>query len=117
MQTWTLRLGLSLIIVVGFWTNRLPAQEIFVVPAIPYEPAQHPPTGFPFGPKAKPAPADHWAMRVLNNHGVGCANDPYVPAFGNLHYEIRFIFGSSRTFFDWPYCEPCTLGHKHPQQR
>ncbi len=115
MRTWMVRLGMSLIIVVGFWTNRLPAQEILVVPEIHYEPAQQPPTGSPFPPRPQPARADHLTRRVLNSHGVGCANDPYVPAFGNLRYELRFMYGSSRSFFDWP-CEPGKLCEKHPRR-
>jgi hypothetical protein len=47
MGTWTLRLGLSLLVVVAFGVNRLPAQDavppaqqVLVVPAVSYEPAR-----------------------------------------------------------------------------
>ena len=105
MRTWTVRLGLSLMVVVGFWMSRLPAQEILLVPVVPYEPAHQPPTGFPFALRPQPTPADYLARRLLNSHGMGCANDPYYPTCGNLHYEFRFIFGSCRSFFDQP-CVP-----------
>ncbi|MBI3821716.1 MAG: hypothetical protein HY289_03440 [Planctomycetes bacterium] len=112
MGTWTLRLGLSLMVVVSFWANALPAQEVLLVPAIPYEPAHHGPPANPFMPRSQPAPADHFTMRLLNSHGIGCKADPYNPAASSWHYEARFIFGSSRSFFDLP-CEPCRLGEKH----
>ena len=54
MKTWMLRLGMSLIVVVGFWTNRLPAQEVLLVPEVPYVPAYHPPANFPFTPRPRP---------------------------------------------------------------
>jgi hypothetical protein len=105
MQTWTLRLGLSLIVVVGYWTHRLPAQEILIVPEIRYEPAHHAPAPFPFAPRPVSAPADHFGQRCLNKHGVGCKDDPYAPACSSLHYELRFMFGSCRSFFEQP-CAP-----------
>ena len=56
MKTGTLRLGLSLMVVIGCWANRLPAQEILVVPTVEYEPEHHLPQGFPFAPRPQPAP-------------------------------------------------------------
>jgi hypothetical protein len=105
MRTWMLRLGLSLMVVVGFWTNPLPAQEILVVPTIPYEPAYQPPMPFPFPPGPRPGPADHHLRRVLNSHGMGCKDDPFYTTCGSLHYELRFIFGSCRSFFSQG-CDP-----------
>jgi hypothetical protein len=109
MTTWTVRLGLSLIVVVGFWANRLPAQEVLVVPLVPYEPALQPPPSFPFSPRPRPAPAPSAVHRCMNKHGVGCAADPYYPTCGSCHYEWNFAFGSCRWFFD----QPCIPGHGH----
>src|SRR6185369_13232099 len=97
MKTWTARLGLSLIVVVGFWTNRLPAQEVLLVPAIPYEPALQPPGDFPFSPRPRPAPSPSAVHRCMNGHGVGCQADPYYPVCGSCRYEFLFAFGSCRS--------------------
>lgn len=108
MKTWTLRLGLSLMVVVSFWTNRLPAQpaqEILVVPEIRYEPDHHVPAYLPIAPRPRPLPADHPWHHSLNKCGVGCKDDPFYPTCGSLHYELRFMLGSCRTFFEQP-CEP-----------
>jgi hypothetical protein len=99
MRTWTLRLGMSLMVVVGFWTNGLRAQEILVVPTVPYEPDQHERAYLPLGLRPQPRPADHLARRLLNSHGLGCQDDSYATC-GSWRYEARFIFGSCRAFFD-----------------
>ena len=115
MKTW-LRLGLSLIIVIGFWASRLPAQEILVVPTVPYEPEHHESSVFPFTPRPQPEPAKHLARRVLNHFDLGCQHDPYTVASGGWRYEARFVFGSSRSFFSLP-CVPGQLcGDKHGQR-
>ena len=65
MKTWTLRLGLSLMVVVGFWTNPLPAQVI-VVPTVPYEPDHRPYYEMPLVPRQLPAtPNDLLALPVF----------------------------------------------------
>ena len=116
MRTWTLRLGLSLMVVVGFWTSRLPAQEILVVPMVPYEPELHEPSPFPFAPRPRPEPAKHLPRRVLNHFDMCCQNDPYVIASSSWHYEALFVFGSSRWFFQQP-CVPGQLcAGKHGQR-
>jgi hypothetical protein len=107
MKTWTTRLGLSLMVVVGFWTSRASAQEVLVVPEIPYAPSHHPDTGLPFGPRPQPTPANHWMVRCANNHGVFCEADPYTIAASSLRYELKFIWGSSR----WFLAQPCPPGH------
>ena len=99
MRIWTLRLGLSLMVLVGFWTNRLPAQQIFLAPTVAYEPAHHPSIPPAYAEKAQYPPAQHMVHRVLNNHGMGCGMDPYYSACSNWHYEARFILGSCRLFF------------------
>ena len=116
MKMWTVRLGLSLMIIVGFWTNPLPAQEILVVPAIPYEPAYQPPGNNPFAPRPPAPKATHLPVRLLNSHGVACQNDPYYPTCGNVFYELRFAFGSCRSFFDQA-CVPGQLCHTGQRPR
>ena len=64
MRTWTLRLGLGLMVMAGAWPGCLPAQEAtpvdvpLVVPAVPYEPAhvQQPtmPVELPFSMESDP---------------------------------------------------------------
>jgi len=111
MKTWTLRLGLSLMITVGFWTNRLPAQqyiippvqEVLVVPTVPYEPAYHPYVPAAFTPPPPP-PAKHFWTRYLNSCGMGCQADPWG-SVGSFHSEMHFIFGSSRDYFG-ERCDP-----------
>ena len=100
MKTWTLRLGMSLMVVVAFGANGLLAQEaVLIVPVVPYEPAHHPYVPAALSAPSRPAPASHGVQRALNSHGVGCGIVPFYPACGNLHYETRFIFGSCRSFF------------------
>ena len=99
MKIGMMRLGMSLMLVVGFWTNRLPAQEILVVPEVHYEPARHSP-GAPLQGRSSPGPAaDHAARRTLNHFGMGCKDDPYYTTCGSWRYEVHFIFGSCRSFF------------------
>jgi hypothetical protein len=110
MKTWMLRFGLSLMIVVGFWANRLPAQEILLVPEVHYEPASHPQEAFPFTRRPQAPPADHLARRLLNSHGMGCQADLYAVAPSSWRYEYAFAFSSSRNFFGYP----CVPGHLCP---
>ncbi|MBI1830070.1 MAG: hypothetical protein HYR84_01305 [Planctomycetes bacterium] len=113
MTTWTVRLGLSLMIVVGFWSNGALAQEIMLVPSIQYEPARHGPATYPLSPRSEPAPADHALRRMLNNHGVGCKTDLFSPVCTDFRHEWRFAFGSCRYFFDQQ-CEAGRFcGDKH----
>src|ERR1051325_6622866 len=98
MRGWKLRLGLSLMVLVGFWTNRLPAQQVFVVPTTPYAPAYHPYAPPAFAQPMPPPPADHPVMRILNQHGMGCGVDPFYANCGNLRYEMNFMFGSCRSW-------------------
>lgn len=75
---------------------------VLLVPVVPYEPALHPPYPMPFYPPPPPPPAAHPHRRLLNNHNIGCqANSD--GACGSFHSEMRFIFGSCRSFF----LEPC----------
>lgn len=100
MNTWTLRLSMSLMVVAAFWADRLPAQEpVLIVPAVPYEPAHHPYLPPALGVPSRPTPAPHAVGRLLNSHGMNCGVNPFYPACGNLHYETRFIFGSCCSFF------------------
>jgi hypothetical protein len=112
MRTWTVRLGLSLMVVVGFWTNRLPAQVQFVVapgqqvlvfPTVPYEPDSHPPSDYPFYVRPKREKAKHLYKRVLNCVGMGC-QDSADGWCGNFWSEYRYIYGSCR---DW-YSDKCS---------
>src|SRR5687767_7081211 len=106
MQQWTYRLGLSLMVLVGMWTNRLPAQEIFVVPTTPYAPAHHPYSPPAYAQPIAPPPAKNLITRTLNQHGIGCGVDPFYPNCGNLRYEAYFVFGSCR----WFMAESCPPG-------
>ncbi len=102
--TW---LGLSLMVLVSFSTSRLPAQEVFVVPSVPYEPTRHPYAPPVFAVK-KTAPAENFFQRCLNKHGMNCGVDSFYPICGNWRYETQFIFGSCRSFFN----ESCPPGQR-----
>ena len=100
MKTWTLRLGLSLTVVVAFWAKPSAAQEVLVVPTVPYEPAHQglmPPA---FAQRVPPPPPARFHARLFNSHGMGCQVNPYYPLCGNLGYELNFAFSSCRWFFD-----------------
>ena len=113
MTTWTLRLGMSLMVVVAFWADRLPAQEpVLIVPVVPYEPAHHPTVPPAFYVPPPPTPAPHAVGRMLNNHGINCAVNPFFPACANWHYEVRFAFGSCRSFFG-ENCPANSNSHSH----
>jgi hypothetical protein len=113
MKTWTLRLGLSLMVVVSFWTSRSPAQELLIVPETPYAPGYQPIAPTPILPRPAPPRSPYACQRCLNSHGVGCADDPFYPTCGSLHYELRFMFGSCHSFFDQP-CAPAPwFKHSH----
>lgn len=105
MKTSTLRLGLSLMVVVGFWTNPLPAQ-VLVVPTVPYEPAPRPYYDMPLVPRQLPATPNDLVHRSMYNHGVGCGPDGYYNTCPGWRYEAHFIFGSCSWFFG----QPCTPG-------
>ena len=107
MKQWTLRLGLSLMVVVSVWTTRLPAQDVLVVPAAPYEPAQSPPHS-----AAIIAPRTTPYKRVLNHFNFACQADPWATT-GTFCSEFRWVFGSSRSFFD----EPCVPGQRCGDRR
>ena len=115
MRQWTIRIGLSLLVVLGFWANDLPAQQqiylpaqpqIFVIPTVPYEPAHQPYGPTPLAARPVPPPSQYPLHRSANNHGLGCGMDPWYSQCGNLHYEARFVFSSCRWFFN----ETCPPG-------
>lgn len=119
MRTWTMKLGLSLMVVLSFRAERLPAQEItigpfehiLVVPAAPYEPARVMPMPYVAAPRTPPPPARHAVNYLFNMHGMGCQSNAPWGACGSYHYDMRFIFGSCRDFFGEP-CYPCVFDHK-----
>lgn len=109
MKTWTVRLGLSLMVALCLTASRLPAQtlvtaqptvQVMVVPIVPYEPAHHAPLPAPFIPPPAPDSAHHRIQHLLNQHGLACQSNARWGACGNLHYDCQFIFGSCRTFFN-----------------
>jgi hypothetical protein len=115
MQIWTVRLGMSLMVMGAFWLNPALAQEqILVVPEIPYEPERHPYTPAAFGQREQPAQSPYLVHRALNKHGMGCQTDPYYPLCAGWRYEANFIFGSCRSFFgeSCPPNQPCAHRRK-----
>lgn len=105
MNTWTTRLCMSLTVVIAFWAKPVGAQDVLVVPTVPYEPAHHPAGPMPFAPRPNPALSNRYLQSCFNSHGVGCQVDPYYPLCGNLNYELNFAFGSCRWFWNEP-CHP-----------
>lgn len=117
MRTNTVRIGLSLMVVLSFNVDRLPAQvvtmapggeQILVVPTVPYEPAYIPTAGSPFAFPPPPPPGKHRLQTAFNQHGMCCESNTPWGACGNFWYDYYFIFGSCRSFFG----EPC-YPHKH----
>ena len=120
MRTWTVRLGLSLMVVVGLWTSRVPAQDrlgppapvytspgteyvgppgqVFVVPTVPFVPDYHPAYP-PLYPPPPPPPAKHAVVRFLNHFGMAYEADSFN-CTGNFCSEFRWAFGPSRFFFE-----------------
>jgi hypothetical protein len=101
MKRSTIRLGLSLMLAMGWWVQRLPAQT----PAAPL-PAHSAPChcASVLDPDAPPGPQRKtFTVRALNHFGLCCASSHNQPTCGNLHSELTFIFGSCRQFFG----EPC----------
>ena len=138
MREWTLRMGLSLIITIGVWAGPSAAQPplppgvsmpvgplpaiylpgqtgLVIVPAVPYEPAYHPPYAPGFAAKEQPAPSPYPVHRMLNQHGMGCTAN-YWGACTNLTFNTRFVFGSCRDFFG-DRCAPCQLHTSVPGLR
>jgi hypothetical protein len=110
MKRSTVRLGLSLLVAMGWWVQRLPAQAP-TAPEAPSPPARLSPApvlasapccGGEAGPD-QPGPPKTLLRQALNRHGVGCYTTHNVPGCGSLHSELTFIFGSCRVFFG----EPC----------
>jgi hypothetical protein len=114
MKRWTVRLGLSLMLAMGWWVQRLPAQAPTAPPPGPVE------APLVASPVLAPAPASpgsdqtptspYLLRRMLNRHGVGCYTTLNSPGCGSCHSEYIFFFGSCRQFFG----EPCQPPAPHP---
>jgi hypothetical protein len=107
MKRCTVRLGLSLMLAMGWWVQRLPAQA-------PIAPAPAAPASAPCCASSQNPPADgqqlHQGLRrLLNRHGLCCQGSHDSPTCGSLHSELTFIFGSCRQFFG----EPCLVPPRH----
>ena len=121
MPTWTLRLGMSLMVVLCFWADRLhaqvtiapPGEQVFVVPTVPYEPARLYPGGSVYLPPPPMPPANHRVQHLFNQHGMGCQSNAPWGACGNYHYDFFFIFGSCRSFFGEGCAPNPPLTHKY----
>ncbi len=107
MNTWLHRLGMSLIVTLGFTIGKVPAQA----PVVPTSPG---PDWSPSSPLSQviarpPQPALPVKYPCLNAHGFGCAGDPNWFGCGNWLVQTRFAFGSCRYFFTEP-CVPKLQG-------
>ncbi len=119
MRTTTLRVGLSLMVVISLWAGRLAAQEVYVVPTVPFDPDHHAPSPNLI-PRPAPPPAKHLYKQVLNHFGMACQPDPWNYPF-TFHQEMNWMFGSTRTWFNEPCIPtlPCAerRAQQQPQQR
>src|SRR5438067_1286407 len=116
MKRATVRLGLSLVLALECWAQRLPAQT----PTPPPPPAMVPAEcascadssrgAGPGGPERK-----HLLTRVANKYGVGCNATHDSFGCGSAQAQLTFIFGSCRAFFGEP-CEP-PPPHRWRQER
>jgi hypothetical protein len=105
MKRHMVRLGLSLMVAVGWGVQSLPAQEASaVVPASACSSCKsqsHPGSVQQIG-----EPAKHLSVRLANHHGMACvSNQDNWGGCGCFCSEMRFIFGSCRSFFGEP-CQP-----------
>ena len=105
MKRCSMRLGLSLILAMGWWVQRLPAQTPTAPP--PAVPEQAPCRGCalnsdaPAGPQA--GTQKRFIHKALNHFGLGCWTTHNSPGCGSLYSNVRFVFGSCHSF----YGEPC----------
>jgi hypothetical protein len=110
------RLGLSLFVMIGFWTNSATAQyilpipdkaeypRVMVVPPVPFYVAHHPPYPMPFYPAPPPPPARTLCERLMNRFGMNC-NPNHDLIAGNLWENCHLVYGSSHDFFK-EFCGP-----------
>ena len=114
MRTWTVRLGLSLMVGIGWWTTKLPAQEP-TAPAPAAPPAVLPVThAVPL--EAEPGHGHHrdgLLHRAARAHGYGCYATHNTVGCSSLRAELTFMFGSCRAFFG----EPCVPPPPHRLRR
>ena len=104
------QLAAAIVLGVGTWSSAggqevvpppkgLPSGERIIV-----QPAPH-----PIVVEGAPAGSEFAAERrgplrnISNRHGYCCGDDPAIPGCSNWHEDLRFIFGSCRSFFG----EPC----------
>ncbi len=83
----------------------LPPPYVVVAPTIPFIPEYHPYYPPFLSPPQHPAPAKHAVVRTLNHFGMACQADSFR-SVGSFNSEMRWLFGSSRSFFGEGCCPP-----------
>jgi hypothetical protein len=107
MKRCTVRLGLSLMLAMGWWVQRLPAQAPAAPSPAPQAQAPCACAAAQNGYAGPEQPGQGNAVRrAFNRHGVCCYTTHNVPGCGSLHSELTFIFGSCRVFFGEPCLNP-----------
>jgi hypothetical protein len=117
MKEWTLRLGMSLIVMIGVWPNPVPAQEylhfpkpsewpeVLVIPTLFWEPDLHPPYPLTLEAAPPPPPSQKLCRRLFNHFGMACGVNEDIIG-GNVFEHTHLVYGSSHDFFREP-CAPC----------
>jgi hypothetical protein len=103
MKRCTIRIGLSLMVAVGWWVQKVPAQT----PATEVTPvvnrAACPASALTPIDSSSPTSVRQWFKQVTSKYGRCCSSDLNNPGCMGWHAEAQFIFGSCRVFFG----EPC----------
>jgi hypothetical protein len=105
MKRRMIRLGLSLIMGIGIWSCRLPV--LAQAPAPEARPGCE--AGCRNGSGDAQTGRSAGLRRLFHGQGIGCQEN-YDGACSSLAAELRFVFGSCRTFFR----EPCIPNPPHP---
>jgi hypothetical protein len=103
MKRTTIRVGLSLMVAVGWWVQKVPAQTpTAAAPTVVIEAACPAPALTPID-SSSPTSVRQWFKQVANHYGRCCSSDLNNPGCMGWRAEAQFVFGSCRYFFG----EPC----------
>jgi hypothetical protein len=103
MKRTMIRVGLSLMVAVGWWVQKVPAQTPTTEIAPVVNRAACPgPAQTPID-SSSPTTVRQWFKQVANHYGRCCSGDLNNPGCMGWRAEAQFVFGSCRYFFS----EPC----------
>ena len=103
MKRTTIRVGLSLMVAVGWWVQKVPAQTPTTATPIAVIEASTPAPALTPIDSSSPTSVKQWLKQVANRYGRCCSGDLNNPGCMGWRAEAQFVFGSCRYFFS----EPC----------